>query len=61
VLAASGLQPSMSRAANPYDNAAMESFMATYKRECVGLSGGYANCAQAAQDFFAYVQTYYNR
>jgi transposase InsO family protein len=61
VLAAAGLQPSMSRAANPYDNAAMESFMATYKRECVGLSGGYATRAQATQDFFAYVETYYNR
>jgi len=61
VLAAAGLQPSMSRTANPYDNAAMESFIATYKRECVGLSGGYATQAQATQDFFAYVETYYNR
>ena len=61
LLAAAGIQPSMSRAANPYDNACMESFMATYKRECVGLSAGYATHAQAAQDFFAYVETYYNR
>lgn len=61
LLAAAGIQPSMSRRANPYDNAAMESFMATYKRECVGLSGGYATHAQAIQDFFAYVETYYNR
>jgi len=60
-LAAAGIQPSMSRAANPYDNAAMESFMATYKRECVGVSGGYATHAQATQDFFAYAETYYNR
>ena len=28
----------MSRKGNPYDNAAMESFNATYKRECVGLA-----------------------
>jgi len=34
-LAAAGLEPSMSRAGNPYDNATMESFNATYKRECV--------------------------
>ena len=61
LLAAAGIQPSMSRRANPYDNAAMESFLATYKRECVGLSGGYATHAQAIQDFFAYVETYYNR
>ena len=59
-----GLTPSMSRAGNPYDNAAMESFMATYKRECVGLAetaGGYATRAEASHDFFAYVEKYYNR
>lgn len=64
VLAAAGLEPSMSRAGNPYDNAAMESFMATYKRECVALAeeaGGYATRAAGAADFFAYVESYYNR
>jgi putative transposase len=64
VLAAAGVQLSMSRAGNPYDNAAMESFMATYKRECVGLAqtaGGYATRAAAAQDFFEYAEAYYNR
>lgn len=63
-LAAAGLIASMSRAGNPYDNAAMESFNATYKRECVSLAearGGYATRAEATQDFFAYVETYYNR
>ena len=64
VLAAAGLEASMSRVGNPYDNAAMESFMATYKRECVGLAlprGGYATPAEATTDFFAYVELYYNR
>jgi transposase InsO family protein len=64
VLAAAGLEASMSRAGNPYDNAAMESFMATYKRECVSLAeaaGGYAHRADATADFFTYVETYYNR
>ena len=64
VLAAAGLQASMSRAGNPYDNAVMESFMATYKRECVGLAaqtGGYATRAEATADFFAYAESYYNR
>ena len=64
LLAAAGLTPSMSRAGNPYDNAAMESFNATYKRECVGLAeagGGYATRAEAINDFFAYVEKYYNR
>ena len=64
LLAAHGLEPSMSRAGNPYDNAAMESFMATYKRECVALAeerGGYATQAQATTDFFAFAERYYNR
>jgi transposase InsO family protein len=63
-LAAAGIEPSMSRAGNPYDNAAMESFMATYKRECVALAeeqGGYATRAEATHDFFAYAESYYNR
>lgn len=56
-----GIEPSMSRTANPYDNAHMESFMATYKRECVGLSGGYTSRAEGTADFFDYVESYYNR
>jgi len=54
----------MSRAGNPYDSATMESFNATYKRECVGLAeerGGYATRAEAMHDFFDYVEKYYNR
>jgi transposase InsO family protein len=64
VLTTAGVQLSMSRAGNPYDNAAMESFMATYKRECVGLAqtaGGYTTRAAATQDFFQYAEAYYNR
>ena len=64
LLAAAAMEPSMSRAGNPYDNAAMESFMATYKREGVGLAealGGYATRAEATHDFFDYVEKYYNR
>ena len=54
----------MSRQGNPCDNAAMESFNATYKRECVGLAeaaGGYATRAEATADFFLYTETDYNR
>jgi transposase InsO family protein len=64
LLTAASMEPSMSRAGNPYDNAAMESFNATYKRECVGLAearGGYATRAEATHDFFDYVEKYYNR
>lgn len=64
VLAAAGIEPSMSRVGNPYDNAAMESFMATYKRECVALAeavGGYTDPTHATLEFFEYVESYYNR
>jgi transposase InsO family protein len=64
LLNATGLEASMSRTGNPYDNAAMESFNATYKRECVGLAeerGGYTTRAEATHDFFNYVEKYYNR
>lgn len=61
LLAAAGLTASMSRPGNPYDNAAMESFMATYKRECVNIAGPYATRSDAAADFFEYAVTYYNR
>ena len=64
LLARQGLVASMSRAGNPYDNAAMESFMATYKREGVALAeerGGYATHAEATADFFALAEHYYNR
>ena len=64
LLRAAGMEPSMSAKGNPYDNATMESFNATYKRECVGLAeaaGGYATRDQAAQDFFDYAEKYYNR
>ncbi len=63
-LTTAGLIASMSRPGNPYDNAAMESFNATNKRECVGLAtarGGYATRAEATDDFFDYVEKYYNR
>jgi transposase InsO family protein len=64
LIVAAGLELSMSRAGNPYDNAVMESFMATYKRECVGLAeaaGGYDKRTEAQLDFFSYAEQYYNR
>ena len=64
LLAATGLVASMSRKGNFYDNAAMESFNATYKRECVGLAevaGGYAPWAEAKTEFFRYVGIHYHQ
>lgn len=59
-LARHGLEASMSRAGNPYDNAAMESFYSTLKTECVGRAGSLDPAAMQAL-VFDYVETFYNR
>lgn len=50
--------PSMSRAANPYDNALAESFMATFKTECFHQMP--ASYAEARLRVFDYLETFYN-
>ncbi|MGC3988085.1 MAG: IS3 family transposase [Chthoniobacteraceae bacterium] len=60
LLVGQGLTPSMSRPANCYDNAHMESFWATLKTEA--LAGRtFATRAQAQLAIFEYVETFYNR
>jgi transposase InsO family protein len=60
LLAAHGILPSMSRAANCYDNAHMESFWGTLKAEA--LAGRtFATQAEARLVIFEYVETFYNR
>ena len=54
-----GYIQSMSRKGNPYDNAIMESFYRTLKRELV-QGAGYDNPEQAQLDIFKYIETYYN-
>ena len=54
-----GCVQSMSRKGNPYDNAVMESFYRTLKRELVQGSG-YDSPEQAQLDIFKYIETYYN-
>jgi len=52
------ITPSMSRAANPYDNAFAESFMATFKTECFEqIPDSYA---EAKLKVFDYIETFYN-
>ena len=51
---------SMSRKANCYDNAPMESFFHTLKTELVHHQH-YATKQQAKRDIFAYIEGYYNR
>lgn len=50
---------SMSRKGNPYDNALMESFYTTLKRELVN-DAHFASIEQAQLEIFKYIETYYN-
>jgi putative transposase len=54
------IQPSMSRAGCPYDNAMAESFMKTLKHEEVDASD-YRDLEHARQAISAFLETVYNR
>lgn len=54
------IQPSMSRVAQPYDNAVMESFFATLKEERLHTER-YATHRQAQAALFEYIESFYNR
>lgn len=59
VLTRAGMRQSMSGRANPYDNAWMESFMGTLKREM--LQGGrFEDLTDARLELFEYIDGYYN-
>jgi transposase InsO family protein len=60
ILQAAAIVPSMSRKANCWDNAPMESFFGTLKTELVHHSQ-YPNRDAARRDLFAYIEGYYNR
>ena len=49
----------MSRKGNPYDNAVMESFYKTLKRELV-RGKKYETRIETSQDIFKYIELYYN-
>jgi putative transposase len=59
VLEQHGLQASMSRVGNPYDNAKAESFMATLKREQVD-GRRYRDLVEAQADIGAFIEAVYN-
>ena len=52
---------SMSRKANCYDNAAMESFWSLLKSELLPENGVFETKAQAKREIFEYIEVYYNR
>jgi putative transposase len=60
LLNSAGFCASMSRKADCYDNAPMESFFHTLKTELV-YHQHYATKEQAKRDIFAYIEGYYNR
>ncbi len=60
VLEAHGIEPSMSRTGNCYDNAVAESFFATLKRELVG-DEVFADRPQARRAIFEWIEVFYNR
>ncbi len=60
LLAEHGMDCSMSRRGNCYDNAVMESFFGTLKTELVHHER-YATHAQARASIFEYIEVFYNR
>jgi len=60
ILNKSGMIPSMSRPANPYDNASCESFMKTLKREEI-YANEYQDLDDLRTNIEAFIEQYYNR
>jgi putative transposase len=60
LLAAHGLEASMSRAGDCYDNAVLESFFGTLKAELVHREA-YATHEEARRSLFEYIEVFYNR
>lgn len=60
MLATHGMVCSMSRKGNAYDNAVMESFFGTLKRELVSFEK-YATRDQARKAIFEWIEVFYNR
>lgn len=60
LLAGNGITCSMSRRGNCYDNAVMESFFGTLKRELIHHER-YVTCERAKASIFEYIEVFYNR
>lgn len=60
LLAHHGIACSMSRRGDCWDNAAMESFFATLKKERVYPRGRYVSRDEARADLFQYIESFYN-
>lgn len=60
ILTAHGIEPSMSRTGNCWDNAVTESFFSTAKRELTHHES-YATREEARRSLFEYIEVFYNR
>jgi transposase InsO family protein len=60
LLAEHGIEPSMSRTGNCWDNAVVESFFSTLKRELTHHES-YADHEEARRSLFEYIEVFYNR
>lgn len=60
LLAEHGIVPNMSRKGNCWDNAVVEGFFSTLKRELVHHER-YAGHEQARRSLFEYIEVFYNR
>jgi putative transposase len=60
LLSRSGIEPSMSRTGNCWDNAVTESFFSTVKRELTHHES-YATREEARGSLFEYIEVFYNR
>ena len=59
LLSSHGVVQSNSRKGNPYDNAVMESFYRTLKRELI-QNADFETSEQARMEIFKYIEFYYN-
>jgi len=55
-----GIEGSMSKPSCPYDNACVESFFSSAKRECI-YRKEYDNIESVKSDLFQYIELFYNR
>ena len=60
MLSANGITGSMSKAGCPYDNAPVESFFSSAKRECI-YRKEYSDITEVCKDIFDYIEVFYNR
>ena len=60
ILTGHGMVPSMSRPANPYDNASCESFLKTLKREEI-YANDYSTLEQPREQVEEFIERYYNQ